>query len=59
MKFHELKAIRQRIACEVESRADVRALVDEVLRLRLALATVKDMTGDPAIIREIEQVLEG
>lgn len=57
MNERELKCIRQRIAVSIDNHQDAIALVAEVAALRTALIYVRDMTGDPAIICTINDVL--
>lgn len=57
MDEREYKVIRQRCAVNLDNFEDTRALCDEVGRLRQVLADVRDMTGDPAIIRTINNAL--
>jgi hypothetical protein len=57
MKLHEFRAIRQRVATSVEQHDDAQALVCEVEHLRAVLESVACMTGDPAIVRVIDEAL--
>ena len=59
MTLREFRCIKQRVFANLDQRSDTDALVQEVERLRQALHEVLQMTGDPAIVRAVNDALEG
>lgn len=57
MTLREFKCIRQRVAVGLGQHDDAVALVREVEHLRAVLESVACMTGDPAIIKVIDEAL--